>query len=191
MNEAARLEALAAAIGARLQARGWRLAVAESCTGGGVGFALTQVAGASDWFERGFVTYSNEAKRQMLAVPAAALRAHGAVSEPVARAMALGALARSRSQVALAVTGVAGPGGGSRAKPVGTVWLAWAAQARRGAPLSVIVERHRFAGDRAAVRTGAIRAALEGVVRILDRDQSRPPARGARPLGRAAARKSA
>jgi len=105
--------------------------------------------------------------------------------------LALGALARSRSQVALAVTGVAGPGGGSRAKPVGTVWLAWAAQARRGAPLAVIVERHRFAGDRAAVRTGAIRAALEGVVRILDRDQSRPPARGARPLGRAAARKSA
>jgi len=169
---AQRIGALAAALGARLAAHGLRMAAAESCTAGGIGFAVTQVAGSSAWFERGFVTYSNPAKRQMLGVPAAALRVHGAVSEQVVRAMALGALARSRAQVAVAVTGIAGPGGGSRAKPVGTVWFAWAMQRRRRAPLTMIAQRHRFAGDRAAVRTRSITVALDGLLRLLDADGS-------------------
>ena len=167
MSEAARIQALAAALGAQLQARGLMLAAAESCTGGGIGFAVTQIAGSSAWFDRGFVTYSNAAKQQQLGVPAAALRAHGAVSETVARAMALGALAHSAAQVAVAVTGIAGPGGGTPAKPVGTVWLAWALR-RQAAEFVVVTERHRFRGDRAAVRTRAIVVALDGLLRLLD-----------------------
>ncbi len=108
-----------------LRARGWRIAAAESCTGGLIAAACTSVAGSSDWFERGFVTYSNEAKTELLGVPTALLAAHGAVSEPVARAMAEGALARAPVQLAVAVTGIAGPGGAVPGKPVGTVWLAW------------------------------------------------------------------
>lgn len=153
------LEALAARLGAALVAEGRMLATAESCTGGGVARAVTDVAGSSAWFERGFVTYSDEAKQEMLGVPAATIAAHGAVSAAVVEAMAAGALARSRADVAVAVSGVAGPGGGTTAKPVGTVWLAWA---RRGqAPAT----RHDLlGGDRAAVREAAVRIALEGVL---------------------------
>jgi nicotinamide-nucleotide amidase len=142
------------ALGEALRARRWRLATAESCTGGLVAAACTTVAGSSDWFERGFVTYSNEAKVQMLGVPAGLIEGHGAVSEPVVRAMHAGALAHAPAQLAVAVTGIAGPGGAVPGKPVGTVWLAW------GSADEVRVERLQLAGDRAAVRAGSVRIAL-------------------------------
>ncbi len=122
------LEALAQELGAALLAKGWRLAGAESCTGGWAAQACTAIAGSSAWFERGFVTYSNEAKQELLGVRAETLAAHGAVSEATAREMAGGALAHSRAQCAYAITGIAGPAGGSPDKPVGTVWFAWAVQ---------------------------------------------------------------
>ena len=139
------------------RAGGLMVATAESCTGGMIAAVLTEIPGSSDVVERGFVTYSNEAKQELLGVPADLLAAHGAVSEPVARAMAEGALARSRADVTVAVTGVAGPGGGSADKPVGLVWLA--AARRDGA--TVAVER-RF-GDigRAGIRLETVRVALE------------------------------
>jgi len=140
-----------------LRARGWRLATAESCTGGGVAHAVTAVAGSSDAFERGFVTYSNEAKVEMLGVPAATIERDGAVSESVAVAMAEGALRASRADVAVSITGVAGPGGGTADKPVGLVWLGCA---RTGA--ATVAERHVFPGDRAAIRRAAVAAARRG-----------------------------
>lgn len=153
------LEALARRAGTVLAERGWRMTVAESCTGGGVAKAVTDVAGSSAWFERGFVTYSDAAKQEMLGVSAATIAAHGAVSAAVVEAMASGALERSGADVAVAVSGVAGPGGGSGDKPVGTVWFAWA---RRGqAPA---VRCHRLGGDRPGVRAAAVRIALEGVI---------------------------
>ena len=138
-----------------LRGRGWRLASAESCTGGLIAAACTALAGSSDWFERGFVTYSNAAKTESLGVPAALIAAHGAVSEEVACAMAAGALAHSAAQLAVAVTGIAGPGGAAPGKPVGTVWLAWAAHGE--APHA---ERLQLAGDRAAVRAQTVAVAL-------------------------------
>lgn len=150
--------ALAVALGRALAARGALCATAESCTGGLVAGAITDVPGSSGWFDRGFVTYTNEAKQQMLGVPAAVLAEHGAVSEATARAMAAGALAHSGAGFAVAITGVAGPGGGSPAKPVGLVCFAWAA--RDGA---TVVATHRFPGDRAAVRHAAVVTALSGL----------------------------
>ena len=134
------------------------LATAESCTGGLIAAACTDLAGSSAWFERGFVTYSNEAKTAMLGVDAQLIASHGAVSEAVARAMALGALQQSRAQVSVAVTGVAGPSGGSADKPVGTVWFAW------GLPSGVTSEVHHFAGDRGAVRAATVAHALSRLV---------------------------
>ncbi len=134
--------------------RGWFLATAESCTGGLIAANCTELAGASNWFERGFVSYSNVAKCELLGVDTALISRHGAVSEAVARAMASGALAHSRAQVAIAVTGVAGPGGGSAEKPVGTVWLAWAL------PSGVTSQVRHFDGDRAAVRQATAQYAL-------------------------------
>lgn len=134
--------------------RGWFLTTAESCTGGLIAASCTDLAGSSNWFERGFVTYSNAAKCELLGVDAALIERHGAVSEAVVRAMALGALAHAHAQVAIAVTGVAGPSGGSADKPVGTVWLAWAT------PYGVTSEVQHFAGDRAAVRQATVRHAL-------------------------------
>ena len=119
------LEFLLMALADALRARRWMLATAESCTGGLIAGACTEMAGSSEWFERGFVTYSNAAKSELLGVPASLIARHGAVSEPIARAMAAGALAHSHAQVSVAVTGIAGPGGGSLEKPVGTVWLGW------------------------------------------------------------------
>ncbi len=142
------------ALAERLLARQWMLATAESCTGGMIAAACTDLAGSSAWFERGFVSYSNAAKTELLGVPAELIARHGAVSEPVVRAMASGALAHSRAQVAVAVTGVAGPSGGSADKPVGTVWFAWAT------PQGLWSERQVFAGDRAAVRSATVRHAL-------------------------------
>ena len=149
------IELQVAALGDALRAAHLRIATAESCTGGLIAGACTAVAGSSDWFERGYVTYSNEAKTEMLGVPAISIARHGAVSEEVACAMAQGALAASRAQVAIAVTGVAGPGGGTAAKPVGTVWLALA---KHGA--STRAERVQFDGDRRAVREQTVRKAL-------------------------------
>ncbi|WP_395702928.1 CinA family protein [Aquabacterium sp.] len=143
-----------------LRGRGEMMATAESCTGGLIAGACTDLAGSSDWFERGVVSYSNAAKTELLGVPAALIEAHGAVSEPVALAMARGALAHARAQWAVAVTGVAGPGGGTATKPVGLVWLAWAG------PGGVEAEAHRFPGDRAAVRSATVAHALQG---LLDR----------------------
>ena len=156
------LAPLAMRLGERMLSRGLRLATAESCTGGWIAKVVTDIAGSSAWFERGFVTYSNAAKQEMLGVRAATLSADGAVSEPVAREMVAGALARSQAEVALAVTGIAGPGGGSPEKPVGTVWFAWG-QPDRG----VVARCHRFAGDREAVRHQAVRVALEGLLEHL------------------------
>jgi nicotinamide-nucleotide amidase len=141
--------------------RNQKLVTAESCTGGMIAAACTDLAGSSAWFERGFVTYSNEAKTEMLGVSAALIAAHGAVSEPVARAMALGALAHSRGHMAVAVTGIAGPTGGSAHKPVGTVWFGFARQGQSQTECQV------FAGDRAAIRTAAVRHALSRVFDLL------------------------
>ena len=134
------------------------MATAESCTGGMIAAACTDLAGSSDWFERGFVTYSNAAKIDLLGVPAALIEQHGAVSEQVARAMALGALERSPAQVSVAVTGVAGPAGGSAAKPVGTVWFGWCLKGLAS------TEMIHFAGDRALVRSQSARHALAGLL---------------------------
>ncbi len=141
--------------------RQWMLTTAESCTGGMIAAACTDLAGSSAWFERGFVTYSNEAKSDMLGVPVALISAHGAVSEPVARAMASGALQHSRAQVALSVTGIAGPSGGSPNKPVGTVWFGWAT------PDGVWSDMQRFDGDRAAVRQATLEHSLGRLIALL------------------------
>lgn len=141
--------------------RGELLATAESCTGGMIAAACTDLAGSSAWFERGFVTYSNEAKTELLGVDAALIAAHGAVSEEVARAMAAGAIARSRAQVAVAVTGVAGPSGGSPAKPVGTVWFGFMVDGRLSSEV-----RH-LDGDRAAVRMATVQHALQRLLQLL------------------------
>lgn len=148
--------AQAAALLEHYRDRGWRIATAESCTGGLIAAALTHVPGSSDVMDRGFVTYSNEAKTEMLGVDPALIAAHGAVSQQVAAAMAEGALARSLADAAVAVTGVAGPGGGSAEKPVGTVWFGCA---RRGQ--SAQTERHVFPGSRADVRAATVVRAFE------------------------------
>lgn len=154
MISAALIEAAEALLAAYRDA-GRRIATAESCTGGLVAGCLTAPAGASDVFERGFVTYSNEAKTELLGVPAALIVAHGAVSGPVAEAMAMGALARSDAHVAVSVTGIAGPGGGSREKPVGLVFLGLAQRGK-----DAVVREYRFSGDRSAVRAATVEAAL-------------------------------
>jgi nicotinamide-nucleotide amidase len=148
------LPALTADLAKILLQKGWLLASAESCTGGMIAAACTDLAGSSRWFERGFVTYSNAAKAELLGVDAALITRCGAVSEEVARAMAQGALAHSHAQAALAVTGIAGPDGGSADKPVGTVWFGWAT------PAGVFSEVQRFGGDRASVRQATVLHAL-------------------------------
>ena len=165
MTRAKRIAELAQALGRALHARRLWLATAESCTAGGVAYAVTQVAGSSQWFDRGFVAYSNAAKRQALGVSAVDLRVHGAVSEPVARAMARGALAASDAHLAVGVTGIAGPGGGSADKPVGLVCFSWAL--RRAGELRLRTETRRLGGDRAAVRAQAIIVALDGLLQTL------------------------
>ena len=154
---------LVAALADALRQRGQMVATAESCTGGLIAGACTDLAGSSDWFERGFVSYSNAAKTELLGVPADLIAAHGAVSEPVARAMAAGALQRSHAQRSVAVTGVAGPGGGTATKPVGLVWLAWAQRAADGS-ITTRARAQHFPGDRAAVRQATIACALQGLL---------------------------
>ncbi len=152
--------ALVEQLAKQLQQRQWMLATAESCTGGLIAGACTDLSGSSNWFERGFVSYSNTAKNELLGVEAALLKQHGAVSEEVARAMAAGALARSRAQVAVAVTGVAGPTGGTPDKPVGLVWFGLAL------PDRVLTEKRHFPGDRAAVRAATVQHALQRLVEL-------------------------
>ena len=157
------LTTLVTLVGAKLRAKGLMLTTAESCTGGWVAQAVTTIAGSSDWFERGFVTYSDAAKQEMLGVSARTLAARGAVSEQTAREMAIGALAHSRAQVALAITGIAGPGGGSADKPVGTVCFAWALKSG-----AVSAATRLFKGDRESVRRQSVIAALQGVLELLE-----------------------
>jgi nicotinamide-nucleotide amidase len=145
-------------LGAALRDRGWMLAKAESCTGGMIAAACTDLAGSSEWFERGFVTYANAAKTDLLGVDAALIEANGAVSEVVARAMAFGAVRHSRARVSVAVTGIAGPTGGSKDKPVGTVWFGYMVDGR------LTSETQRFDGDRAAVRRAAVDHAFDGLL---------------------------
>jgi nicotinamide-nucleotide amidase len=156
------METFAQKVGERLKAARAKLVTAESCTGGWAAQVVTSVAGSSAWFERGFVTYSNEAKHELLGVQENTLHAHGAVSEETAREMAQGALSRSRGTLALAVTGVAGPGGGSPGKPVGTVCFAWASAGR------VRSQTRQFSGDRESVRRQSVLHALEGVLHHLE-----------------------
>lgn len=153
---------LAETLGRTLSERGLMIATAESCTAGGVAEAITRVPDSSRWFERGFITYTYISKREMLGVQSDTLGRHGAVSEPTVREMVSGALARSHAQVAVAVSGTAGPGGGTPEKPVGTVCFAWGVKGG-----AVIAERRHFAGDRRSVRKQSVMHALEGVLRLL------------------------
>lgn len=156
------IERAARALGTALAHRGWSLVTAESCTAGGLSAAITAIPGSSAWFDRGFITYSNAAKREMLGVDARVLDAEGAVSEACARAMVDGALARSPATVAVAITGIAGPGGGSGEKPVGTVWFAWAVR-----DAVVQTQQRRFTGDRMAVRAQSVAHALAGLIALV------------------------
>lgn len=158
----AALSKLARQVASRLLERGGRLVTAESCTGGLIAKCLTDLPGSSAWFERGWVTYSDRAKRQELGVPAGLIRRYGAVSEQVARAMVRGALRMSRSDMAVSVTGIAGPDGGSPEKPVGTVWIGWAQG--EGARAVVCTRRFLFDGTRDAVRRQTAAAALKGLI---------------------------
>lgn len=171
MTPGERLERLSAQLGQALRAQHLTLATAESCTAGGIAYAVTMTPGSSLWFDRGFITYANDAKLQVLGVAPAYLRDFGAVSEPVARAMALGALTQSAAQVAVAVTGVAGPDGGSEAKPVGTVCFAWAIRREPTQAAWVKTQTRRFDGDRASVRTQSILLALETLIGLLTQRQ--------------------
>jgi nicotinamide-nucleotide amidase len=156
------MENLAFTVGQQLKKREWKLATAESCTGGGVAYYITNISGSSDWFERGFVTYSNTAKEEMLGVKFSTLQQFGAVSEPTAREMAEGALQHSHAQISVAITGIAGPTGGTPEKPVGTVWFGWA-----GIHFETITKLEKLTGNRMEIREKAIRIALEGVLQQL------------------------
>ena len=156
------LEKLATDVGAALKERNWLLAAAESCTGGGLCYWLTSTSGSSQWFERGFVTYSNEAKTEMLAVPAETINTFGAVSKETAQAMAAGTLRFSNANVSIAITGIAGPEGGTDEKPVGTVWIAWALP-----DLPVHAEHYIFQGSRTDIRRQSIENALVNLLLML------------------------
>ena len=154
---------LAVRLGQRLQALGMTLAAAESCTGGWLAKIVTDVPGSSEWFDRGFVTYSNRAKQEMLGVSAETLSAQGAVSESTVREMADGALRNSGAALSAAISGIAGPGGGTPDKPVGSVWFAWGFRGRE-----TMAQQRRFGGDRNAVRRQSVRFALLGLLELAD-----------------------
>ncbi len=158
------MDLLAAQVGEMLKSRGLMLATAESCTGGGVAEAVTDIPGSSEWFERGFITYANQAKIEMLGVREATLLKHGAVSEMTVREMAEGALRHSHAHISLAVSGIAGPGGGTPEKPVGTVWFAWSL--RDGVTQA---RKHHLSGNRAEIRAQSVRIALQGLLEIGNR----------------------
>lgn len=159
----AELAHLAAQVGAALKQREWMLATAESCTGGWVGEVVTSVAGSSQWYDRGYITYTNEAKQEMLGVSKNTLAEFGAVSEQTVREMAAGALKHSRAHISLAISGIAGPGGATVNKPVGTVCIAWVLHSGTGT-----AHTFHFQGDRASVRRQAVLAALQGVLTMTD-----------------------
>ena len=156
------MDALAAQVGDALKSHGLMLATAESCTGGAVAMAITDIGGSSAWFERGFITYANDAKREMLGVAQETMIRHGAVSEAVVREMVAGALRHSHAQVALAVSGIAGPSGGAPDKPVGTVWFAWGIKDGQ-----CLAQLHHLSGSRAEIRAQSVRIALHGVLELL------------------------
>ena len=156
------IEELVQQLAAKLTEKGWMLATAESCTGGMIAAACTDLAGSSQWFDRGFVTYSNEAKTEMLGVPAELIAKHGAVSEEVVRAMAEGAIRHSRAQVSIAVTGIAGPGGGSAEKPVGTVWIGWSSPSQTQSTLL------HLSGDRSQIRLQTTYNGLTRLIKLID-----------------------
>ena len=156
------MDILAAQVGGALKAHGLMMVTAESCTGGGVAHALTEISGSSSWFDRGFITYSNESKREQLDVQEGTLLQHGAVSEAVVREMVAGALRHSHAQVALAVSGIAGPSGGTQEKPVGTVWFAWGFKG--GAS---VAQLHHLHGNRSEIRAHSVRISLHGVLDLL------------------------
>ena len=158
------IEIWARKLGEKLQVHDIMVATAESCTGGGVAYAITEISGSSAWFDRGFVTYTNQAKQQMLGVPSELILNHGAVSAEVVAAMAAGALAHSTAQLSVAISGIAGPLGGTAEKPVGTVWMGWA---RSGGEAQVRTHRFQFAGDRQQVREQAIVMALRGMCEFI------------------------
>lgn len=166
MHTDAQIDTLARTLGPLLLARGWRVTAAESCTGGGIAQAITEIAGSSGWFDMAFVTYSNQAKQQLIGVPAHTLSAHGAVSEATACAMAQGALQTAAADIAVAVSGIAGPSGGSPDKPVGTVCFAWAQAG------TVHSETQLFTGNRHSVRQQTIAHALHGLIQLLGQAQS-------------------
>ena len=151
-------------LGELLQARGWMATTAESCTGGGVAYAITAIAGSSAWFDRSFVTYTNQAKAEMLGIAAELIEQHGAVSQAVVEAMAQGALTHSDAQLSVAISGIAGPGGATAGKPVGLVCLAWAL---KGQGECVISEKKHFVGNRDEVRQQAILTALQGMCKFI------------------------
>ena len=155
------IEELVKQLAAKLTEKGWMLATAESCTGGMIAAACTDLAGSSQWFDRGFVTYSNEAKTEMLGVPVELIARHGAVSEEVVRAMAEGAIGHSRAEVSVAVTGIAGPGGGSVEKPVGTVWVGWCVDG------NTLTDCLHLDGRRASIRTATLTHALQQLLRCV------------------------
>lgn len=157
------MEPLAVRVGMSLKSHGYMLATAESCTGGGVAQALTDVAGCSAWFECGFVTYSNQSKQTILGITKNTLERFGAVSENTVREMVAGALRQSSAQVALAVSGIAGPGGGTAEKPVGMVWFAWGVRDK-----SCVVRLHYLTGNRAVIRAQCVNIALLGVLELLN-----------------------
>jgi nicotinamide-nucleotide amidase len=158
------IDQLAVRLGVALTSRGWQVACAESCTGGGVGEAITRIAGSSGWFDRGFITYSNDAKVDLLGVRMETLGGPGAVSEAAAREMAEGTLRQSRADLAVAVTGIAGPGGATPGKPVGMVCFAWATLDGQ-----VEAATQHFSGDRASIRALAVAEALRGLVEFAER----------------------
>lgn len=158
------LRDLSRALGEALQARDWRVATAESCTGGGIAAAITMTPGSSSWFEFGFVSYANSAKQALLGVKLATLAEQGAVSEAVVLEMVDGALTVAEANIAIAVSGIAGPGGGSKEKPVGSVWFAWGlASGER------VTALHYFKGDRLVIQAQAVRCALEGLLQLLQK----------------------
>lgn len=159
MTHESAIYALATKLGAVLKQRNLRCVVAESCTGGRLAGAITDIAGSSQWFDRGFITYTNDSKQQMLGVPEHSILSDGAVSESVVKAMAEGALKHSSADVSISISGIAGPGGGSLHKPVGTVWIAWT-----GIDQLTTAVCYLFAGDRLAIRQQAVLMALEGLI---------------------------
>ncbi len=168
MTDTAKISELAGLLGQLLTEQGLRITTAESCTGGLIAGAITEVSGSSAWFDQGLVTYSNKAKQGLLGVPLEVLDTHGAVSEACVKAMALGAKKISCADVAVSVSGVAGPSGGSEDKPVGTVWLAWAAGG------SVEAQLFQFAGSRQEVRQQAVISALRGSIEAIERLRQSP-----------------